>query len=131
MLTQGQKTARGPRGLNSAADRPLVRHLSLATSMGCCFFLLSVMCGERAEATSVACASWLLITDCAQRPSLQVPRVNKKTKAHEVPLHLAFAALLVKWINEEPLRGADNQQWPFRGQTINLSTKRRRVSKSY
>ena len=94
-------------------------------------FFLSVMCGERAEATSVACASWLRITDCAQRPSLQVPRVNKKTKAHEVPLHLAFAALLVKWINEEPLRGADNQQWPFRGQTINLSTKRRRVSKSY
>ncbi|CAE7446236.1 unnamed protein product [Symbiodinium sp. CCMP2592] len=127
-LLKDKQRRGGREALDAQQIVHLFRILAWQRPWAAVLFLLSIMCGERAEATSVACASWLRITESDQRPSLQVPRVNKKTTAHEVPLHLDFAALLRRWILEEPLQGADNQQWPFRGQTINLSTKRRRVS---
>ena len=86
-------------------------------------FLIGIMLGERCELLCHIQDSWLVGLDPSTGilPSVRIPAVNKKTKERDV--QLPFAALLWKWITEEPLLGGNaddpgRSQWPHVGQKL-------------
>ncbi|CAE7417205.1 unnamed protein product [Symbiodinium sp. CCMP2592] len=89
-------------------------------------FLLGVFMGERQACVLGARDSWFtgIGTD---HPCINVPRINKKTKAREIPLDKSFAALLAQWTSPEsgPVRGGGGSQWPHPDQTLQMADQER------
>lgn len=76
---------------------------------------LQLVCGERADCARQARAGWLQHIDPSDDhpPTVRIPKVNGKTKAREIPLAPAVAALLHEWMTQGLRCPGGTQRWPF------------------
>ena len=82
--------------------------------------LLQLCIGDRADCCRRCCWSWLKNLDPSGKgaPSIQIPKVNGKTVARDMPLHAPFAQFLWETRQNSALVAPNGQQWPHSGQPL-------------
>ena len=72
--------------------------------------------GERADAIRQMKTNWFVnLHPGGDLPAIRLPRCNGKTSPRDVPMIPAMVALLLAWLEDQPLKGSDGNQWPFQG----------------
>ena len=92
--------------------------VDLACPWAAVAFALALFLGERCFCALQARDSWFVNPD-SEYPGINIPRVNRKTKARELPLDKNFAHLLLEWASEGLKRGGD-RLWPHSNQKLKL-----------
>ena len=69
--------------------------------------LLQVCMGERGACACAARRGWLKHIDRhdPEHPTIDIPRVNRKTVKREIPFNITIAAMFHTWLTESPLAG--------------------------